>query len=233
MGSIKISTGFLIALACFSAPAIESARATDYSAQRMEAQRKMAEFRARHGRSDEERRASQERIRRLHDTAPKLEVGESIHWGRSGQPLYQNKKWTDGAPDIKVTSSQFTVPLYPGNVKYTSFGQSGPAQKSSQEKNMQFWTRDSVNQVYGFYVGNLKRQGWRFLKSSTSSEIQAALPGRNLGVSIKYKALPAPYKGTAVAVSEVWSKSGTPERIISLNHVDMNKRNLERWWRGN
>lgn len=233
MGSIKISTGFLIALACFSAQAIESARATDYSAQRMEAQRKMAEFRARHGQSPEERRDRQDRIRRLHDSAPKLEVGESIQWGRSGQPVYQNKKWTDGAPDIKVASSQFTVPLYPSNVKYTGFGQSGPAQKSGQEKNMQFWTRDSVNQVYGFYVGNLKRQGWRFLKSSTSSEIQAALPGKNLGVSIKYKPLPAPYKGTAVAVSEVWSKSGTPSRIISLNNVDMNKRNLERWWNSN
>lgn len=178
------------------------------------------------------RQERRDRIRRLHDSAPKLEVGESIQWGRSGQPIYQNKKWTDGAPDIKVAPSQFTVPLYPGNVKYTSFGQSGPAQKSSQDKNMQFWTRDNVSQVYAFYVGNLKRQGWRFLKSSTSSEIQAALPGRNLGVSIKYKALPAPYKGTAVAVSEVWSKSGTPSKIISLNHVDMNKRNLERWYSG-
>lgn len=233
MASIKNSAVLLISHTFLWQHTVDSARATDYSGQRIEAQRKMAEFRARHDLSNDERRERQERIRRLHDSAPKLEVGESIHWGRSGQPLYQNKKWTDGAPDIKVTSSQFTVPLYPGNVKYTSFGQSGPAQKSSQEKNMQFWTRDSVNQVYGFYVGNLKRQGWRFLKSSTSSEIQAALPGRNLGVSIKYKALPAPYKGTAVAVSEVWSKSGTPERIISLNHVDMNKRNLERWWRGN
>lgn len=181
---------------------------------------------------EKRRQERRDRIRRLHDSAPKLEVGETTHWGRSGKPIYQNKKWTDGAPDIKVSASQFTVPLYPGNVKYTSFGQSGPAQSSSTEKNMQFWTHDSVSQVYGFYVGNLKRKGWRFLKSSTPSEIQAALPGKNLGVSIKYKALPAPYKGTAVAVSEVWSKSGPPSKIISLNNVDMNKRGLERWYSG-
>ncbi len=183
-----------------------------------------------HKRFEESRKRMQESR-----NAPSIHTSRSSSFaGSSSRHSVSNQSGrSGGAPPIVADQKDFQLPLYPGSPHYTSVGRTSQNGGMTVQKYMKFWTRDGVSSVYAHYVRALQSQGWRISKKSTGSEIVAYLPSKKLAVSIKYKPLPAPYSGSAVALGQAWRKGSAPTRIVSMVNPDMSERGLDRWWNGN
>lgn len=146
----------------------------------------------------------------------------------------KDKKLMYGRPTGLRNHPGFEFPLYPGHPCITCEESGKENPENGDHHFIRFWTRDSTTQVYRFYVGILKQQGWRFLRSSTASDIHATLASKHLTVTIEYESLPAPYKGTAVAIFQsVRANAGQLTGIMPADNIDRDKDEMEKWWRGN
>jgi hypothetical protein len=138
---------------------------------------------------------------------------------------------TSGPDDLKQTPLE-GIPAYPnvlivtgkssdnpsvseGNIFVSSSGVIPTTAKrcNKRVKMVKFYTKDKPTLVYNFYVRNLQAKGWRFTDTKTPGEINAKNTASKLAVVIRYEQLPAPYTGTAVAITHMWTSIAPPDKI--------------------
>ncbi len=122
-----------------------------------------------------------------------------------------------GTKRVSVTSRDLpAVPLYPNAFYYKkgSQKQSLGTLGMGEIKYVKFLTHDNVSKVYSYYVGALKRGGYRFLKGADKNGFMAQSAARKTLVSVKYRALDNPADGTQVGIAQCYAPKGAPHTIM-------------------
>lgn len=146
----------------------------------------------------------------------KSEFNASKGWQTLKAASEEGKLIAAGTKRISVTAKDLpAVPLYP-NAFYFKKGTQSQGLGTlgrGQIKYVKFLTRDNVSKVYAFYVGALKRNGYRFLKGADKNGFKAQSQLRKTIVSVKYSPLSDPKAGTQVGVAQCWAPKGAPKDI--------------------
>lgn len=105
--------------------------------------------------------------------------------------------------------------LYPSAIYYdkgTTTHPLGTAGRGTTNQ-VKFVTRDSVSKVYAYYVADLKRRGYTFMRGGSKSGFKAQNFKLKTIVSVQYIPLDDPKEGTIVGVAICRATGSAPTDI--------------------